>query len=249
MLEGNNPLILAPDVYPRARSSARPWNFLTYLTGKMMLGALQKTISEESSAECFVRALLSVIDEPFPQLFELLERILERDRTYDCPCSVKQLIASHIFAAQMIVLSKMLLDHQSKVLRRRCIETFAASTNRNVEEIVLGVAMYERFYDAHERKPEEAVHAFTRHLCENLGVKFSHQDSSMNFRDLTVVSALRVLFAGFTWRWKRLSRQTHIALEPTAHICHLPRRDDTEMPQVSGLPQARFPGSQLIGSQ
>jgi hypothetical protein len=70
----------------------------------------------------------------------------------------------------------------------------------------------------------------------------------MSFRDLKVVSALRVLFAGFTWRWKRLSWQTHIALEPTAHICHLPRRDDTEMLQVSGLTQARFPANQLIGS-
>jgi hypothetical protein len=47
----------------------------------MMSGALQKTISEQGSAECFVRALLSVIDETFPQLFELLESILEKEVT------------------------------------------------------------------------------------------------------------------------------------------------------------------------
>jgi hypothetical protein len=182
---------------------------------------LQKTITDEGAAECFVRGLLSAIDETFPELFELLERIVESGRPNHCPCNVKQIVASHIFALEMIVLGKGLPEDQANALRRPCIETFAVRIDRTVEEVVLEIAAYDRLYKAHQ-KPEAAMRALARLLCERLGVKLGHQNFSMTFQDLTALSALRVIFAGLIRRRKRLLRQTQIVPEQTQHIRHLP---------------------------
>ena len=175
-----------------------------------MFGLVKRTITEECAAECFVRGLLSDVEKAYPEALEILEELLEGWSIDGLSCEPKVLVASHVFALEMIALGNLLPEDQAKALRRHCIQTFATRTDRNLEEVLLEVAAYERLYYAHKNKPEEARQALTRLFCQKLGVRCGPQNASTNFRDLAVVLALHLLFVRLSGRWKRLRKRAHI---------------------------------------
>jgi hypothetical protein len=175
-----------------------------------MFGLLKRTITEECAAECFVGGLLSDVEKAFPQALEILEELLEGWRIDGLACQPKVLVASHLFALEMIALGDLLPEDQAKALRRRCIQTFAVRTDRNVEEILLEVAAYERLYNANKGKPEEAMQALTRLFCQKLGVNCGPHDAQASVRNLAVVLALHLLFVRLSGRLERLRKRAHI---------------------------------------
>jgi hypothetical protein len=72
-----------------------------------MFGLVKRTITEECAAECFVRGLLSDVEKAYPEALEILEELLEGWRI-DGSCEPKVLVASHVFALEMIALGNLL---------------------------------------------------------------------------------------------------------------------------------------------
>jgi hypothetical protein len=176
----------------------------------MMFGLLKRTITEDCAAEWFVRGLLSDVERAFPEALEILEELLEGWRIDGSSCKPKVLVASHLFSLEMIVLADLLPEDQVKALRRRCIQTFAVRTDRNVEEVLLEVAAYQRLYNAHRNKPAEARQVLTRLFCQKLGVQCGPQSAPTSFRDLGIVLALHFLFVRLSGRWKRLRKRARV---------------------------------------
>jgi len=72
-----------------------------------MFGLQKATITEERAAECFVRGLLCDMQRAFPQALKILEELLEGWRIDGLPCNPKVLVASHLFALEMIALGDL----------------------------------------------------------------------------------------------------------------------------------------------
>ena len=76
-----------------------------------------KRITEEFTADCFVRGLLADVDEAYPSVFKQIE-LLGVARFSD---NLSEIVCNHVFALEMIALQNFFSDDRAKRLRRLCV--------------------------------------------------------------------------------------------------------------------------------